>query len=220
VAELLLENVSKINFHNLPNDNQHFIIVDMIKEESKRYWNNDWDEFLSSIDSDDAIQLLMDNREKTRCNWIKISTNTNDKAVEFLRLNPDNISGVNLSSNHSNKMLMLLKTYPEKIYWMYLSANPADVALDILAEHPDRIEWNQLSVNENPRVMELFLKYPQKINYSVILKNSAIFVMDYDAMKCRISPFKEELIAAVFHPRRMLRLMDMIGDDDDIEDFF
>jgi hypothetical protein len=117
-------------------------------------------------------------------------------------------------------MLALLKEYPEKIYWQQLSTNEADVALDILAEHPDRIDWYQLCLNENPRAIELLSKYPERIHYQTIIKNPAIFVLDYDALKSRISPFKEELIAAVFHPRRMLRLMDMIGDDEDIDDFF
>jgi hypothetical protein len=213
----LLENLDKINFYDLIFNKSRHLVVDMIKRESAYYWNYEWDDFLSSVNTDDSIQILTDNRHRANCNWAEISNNTNGTAAELLRLNPDKINNINLSNNRSIKMLMLLKEYPQKICWRQLSINPSELAVDILLQNPDKTDKINLSLNKNPRVLDFFLKYPHKIEYSVIFKNPAIFVIDYEAIKRDNLLIKEELVAAALHPRRIERLLDSGVDVDDID---
>ena len=67
--------------------------------------------------------------------------------------------------------------------------------------------------------MELLEKHREKINVFFLFSNPSIFEFDYAAIERRISPFKEELIAAATHPRRIQRLLDLGVDIDNIDDF-
>ena len=78
----------------------------------------------------------------------------------------------------------LLEKYPEKIHWQWLSENPN--AIHLLEQHPERIDWTYLSENRNA----LHLLFP----------------LDLVQMKQQNEPFREELIAYVFDPDRMIRL--------------
>jgi hypothetical protein len=227
VIEFLLENLDKFYIYNLLDNNRRVLysnrrslITDMIKAESRTRWDHAWDGFLSAVDSDDAIQLLMDNIGRVDFDWFEISKNANRTAAELLRRNPDKIHSINLSLNHSNEMLVLLKDHPEKISWRHLSINSAPVAVEILAERPDMIDWINLSSNKNPRAMDIFLRFPEYVDYSVVFKNPAVFVLDYAALKRRIAHFKEELVAAASHPARIGRILDSGVDIDDIDDYF
>jgi hypothetical protein len=78
----------------------------------------------------------------------------------------------------------LLEKYPEYIFWNRLSRNPA--AIHLLEKHPEKIDWNQLSVN--PAALHL------------------LFRLDHETMRQANEPFKEELMAYVFDPERLMRL--------------
>jgi len=68
----------------------------------------------------------------------------------------------------------LLKQNPEGFNWMWLSLNPN--AIHLLEQNPDKIDWSWLS--ENP----------------------SIFEYDYEAMRGRMRPLAEDLMANRFHP--------------------
>ncbi len=62
--------------------------------------------------------------------------------------------------------------------------------------------WNKNLIhycllNENPSAIYLLEKYPEKIDQSLIWFNPNIFTYDYERMIC---PFKEELLALIYHP--------------------
>ena len=108
----------------------------------------------------------------------------------------------------------LLEKNPEKIYWGYFSANPN--AIHFLEKNLERVDWSYLSAN--PNAIHLLEKNPDKINWYRLSWNQAIFQVDYQVLKNRIEPFKEELIARCFHPDRLVRYLELyqydIGDDE------
>ena len=85
----------------------------------------------------------------------------------------------------------LLKKYPEKIIWEELSRNPAAIAL--LEQYPENIHWTSLSANPNAAHL--------------------LFKLDHERMKIQNEAFKEELIAYVFEPGRLMRLSRQFGID-------
>ena len=86
---------------------------------------------------------------------------------------------------------------PDKIDWYYLSRNPN--AIPILEQNPEKINWRELSVN--PNAIHLLEKKPKKIDWSRLSENPSIFEYDYEAMRLRMKPLAEELMANRFHPR-------------------
>jgi hypothetical protein len=72
-------------------------------------------------------------------------------------------------------------------------------AIEILKENPDKIDWCLLSIN--PNAIELLKEYPNKIRWYWLSDNPSIF----EPIKEPI--YKEELIAAVFHPTRFARYL-------------
>ena len=94
----------------------------------------------------------------------------------------------------------LLRDAPHKIEWFGLSSNPN--AIDLLKDAPHKIEWRWLSQNLN--AIDLLRDNPHKINWYWFSQNPSIFTYDYQNMICI---FKEELMAAVFHPSRFERYL-------------
>jgi hypothetical protein len=71
----------------------------------------------------------------------------------------------------------LLEQNQDKIDWFWLSANEG--AIHLLEQNQDKIDWQMLSTNIN------------------------IFEYDYNRMS---RPFKDELLAVVYHPDNIKRL--------------
>ena len=94
-------------------------------------------------------------------------------------------------------MIHLLKENPEKIVWRELCNNQN--AIHLLEKNPDKIDWHLLS--RNPNAFHMLEQNPNKINWYCISSNPAIFEYDYEAMRLRMKPVAEELIANRFHPR-------------------
>jgi ribosomal protein L24E len=90
-----------------------------------------------------------------------------------------------------------LEQNPDKINWNNLSRNPN--AIHLLEQNPDKINWNNLS--RNPNAIHLLEQNPEKIDWIILSFNPSIFEYDYDAMRLRMKPLAEELIANRFHPR-------------------
>jgi hypothetical protein len=138
-----------------------------------------------------AIQLLEQNPDKIV--WGCLSRNPN--AIHLLEQNPDKIDWCWLSRNPN--AIPLLEQNPDKINWYALSRNPN--AIHLLEQNPDKIDWYNLS--SNPNAIHLLEKNPDKINWERIAGNPAIFQYDYEAMRLRMRPLAEDLMADRFHPR-------------------
>ena len=52
-----------------------------------------------------------------------------------------------------------------------------------------------------------------KIDWDILLYNTAIFEIDYNALYKRIEPFKEQQIAECFHPKRLFYYLDSYNYD-------
>jgi hypothetical protein len=78
-----------------------------------------------------------------------------------------------------------------------------------LEKNRDKINWNNLS--QNPGTIKLLEQNRDMINWYWLSRNAAIFELDTDAMRKQMQPLSEELMAAVFHPRRVGRIMNEYG---------
>jgi ribosomal protein L24E len=187
--QLLKQNPDKINWRWLSKNPAAGAIEIMEQKLNQIFWMGwdglNWRDFLSENPS--AIRLLK--RFPELINFRLLSSNTNPEAIQLLEQNPEKINSIHLSYNKTTEAIQLLERNPDKIEWYCLSTNPA--AIKMLERNPDKIHWNILS------------------------KNPAIFEIDYVAIKNKIAPFKEELIAAVWHPSRISAILESGGDIDD-----
>ena len=83
------------------------------------------------------------------------------------------------------------------LYWGNLSLNPN--AIPTLEQNPELIDWYRLS--ENPNAIPLLEQNQDKICWFAFSHNPSIFEYDYEAMRLRMKPMAEELMANRFHPR-------------------
>ena len=84
--------------------------------------------------------------------------------------------------------------------------------------NPDKINWYNLSFNSN--AIELLKENQNKIKWSFISLNSAIFTYDYEKIKENKKEINEEIIIKALHPKRMLRLMEIYGEDEIYKCYF
>jgi hypothetical protein len=93
----------------------------------------------------------------------------------------------------------LLTENPDKIDWQVLSS--MSEAIHLLEQNPEKIDWFWLSGNDS--ALHLLEKNQDKIDWQMLSTNPGIFEYDYDRMS---RPFKDELIAVVYHPDNVKRL--------------
>jgi hypothetical protein len=117
-----------------------------------------------------------------------------------------------LSKNTQPGAIELLEENPRKIYWHYLSENPA--AIKLLQKYPDKINWKRATIN--PAAIDMLRENPDKIHWCHISQNPAIFVYDYERMRRERSELHQELIAVIFHPRRVEAFLAAGGDLDNL----
>jgi hypothetical protein len=91
----------------------------------------------------------------------------------------------------------LTRKNPDKINWKWLSGNPN--AIHLLEQNLNKIHWGLLS--ENPNAIHLLQQNPDKNCRYSLSHNPSIFEYDYEAMKERMRPMAEELMANRFHPK-------------------
>ena len=75
-----------------------------------------------------------------------------------------------------------------------------------------------MSLNIN--AIELLKKNQDKINWINISQNPAIFTYDYKKIKENRKEINEEIIIKALHPIRMLRLMEIYGEDEIYKNYF
>jgi hypothetical protein len=106
--------------------------------------------------------------------------------------------------------IKLLEKNLNKIDWSILSSNPN--AIKLLKKNPTKIDWLMLS--GNPNAIELLEKNLNKINWDIISGNPSIFTYDYELIKENFKSLGEEIEMKALHPKRLLRLMELYGEDE------
>jgi hypothetical protein len=106
----------------------------------------------------------------------------------------------------------LLERNQDKIDWIQISMNPN--AISLLEKNQDKISWFKLS--SNPNAISLLEKNKDHIKWGILSGNPNIFSLNYKFIEERMSIYKEELMMAVFHPKRFNRYLNLgynLGDD-------
>ena len=134
------------------------------------------------------------------------------KLVDWIDIT--NINLLNLSLNPN--AIYYLKNNYDKIDWDYLSSN--ENAIELLKEKPDKINWKYLSLNIN--AIELLKENQDKIKWEFISFNTAIFTYDYEKIKKNKKELNEELVIKALHPKRMLKLMEIYGEEEIYKNYF
>ena len=83
--------------------------------------------------------------------------------------------------------------------WDILSANPN--AISILENNIDKIDWYQLC--KNPNAISILEHNVKKINWDALSCNPGINKLNYQWLKERMDIIREDLMKAVFHPKRL-----------------
>jgi hypothetical protein len=167
------------------------------KYPEKINWNN-----LSS--NPNAMKIIKNNLDKI--NWDYLSKNTNHEAISILENNIDKINWEHLSCNPS--AMNILKNNPNKINWEHLSSNTNSDAIEMLTKNETKINWENLS--GNPSAIHIIEKNLDKISKCSLCKNEnaihLIFNINKDKLIERIQYLKEELIAYVYFPDRLINI--------------
>lgn len=131
---------------------------------------------LSANPSDKALDIL--EKKERKINWGNLSGNTNPRAFKLLKANESNINWGELSGNSSPEAFKLLMANESKIKWDKLSGNSSDKALDILLSNKSKINYGELSGNTNPRAIGYLLTEEQfrKIYWAKLAANPSIFI--------------------------------------------
>jgi len=180
----------------------------------------------------EAIPLLSTRIETETIDWQCLSVNPN--ALSLLEQYPENIHWEYASQNfgilpllekhidqvdfenlcnHGDyttpEVIQFLEKHVDKLCtlcWDQLSCEPN--AIPLLVQNMDKICWDRLS--RNPEAIHLLEQYPEKIDWTDLSANPnamhLLFHVDYANMSQTNEIFKEELVAYVFQPERMIRL--------------
>jgi hypothetical protein len=132
----------------------------------------------------------------------------NPNAISLLKENIDKIDWHYICGNPN--AIDIIRNNLDKIDWNLLSGNPN--AIQLLKENPDKIDWNLLS--GNPNAIELLEENKNKINWEIISENPSIFTYDYDLIKNNFKELGEDIIIKALHPKRLLKLMELYGEDE------
>ena len=87
------------------------------------------------------------------------------------------------------------------IAWLSSNSN----AIHILEKNLDKVNYIWLCIN--PNAIPILEKNLDKVIWDMLSSNPSIFTYDYRLMYETTNIFKEELIAAVFHPKRFERYL-------------
>ena len=87
----------------------------------------------------------------------------------------------------------------DKIDWYYLSYNSN--AISLFEKNIDKINWDVLSGNEN--AISILEKNISKINWSYLCCTGGVNELNYQWLKNRMDIIREDLMKAVYHPRRL-----------------
>lgn len=149
-----------------------------------------WEEASSNLSILPLLEKHLD-----QVHWELVCCNGDDtpqEAIDFLEKHVEHMNyGCWYRLSALPIAVPLLEKYPEHIHWARLSRNAG--AIHLLEQHPEKIDWDFLSFNTN--AMHLF------------------FRLDYSRMSQDNEAFKEELMAYVFDPDRLMRLSKSVSID-------
>ena len=203
VISLLEKYPEKIYWFKLSQNPNAIALLEKYPE--KIHWG-----YLSQNTNPNAMHLLEKNLDKldTYC-WEMLSKNLN--ATALLEKNLDKLDRTCWSwlSENPNAMHILEKN-PHKIDWFHLSKNSNPYAISLLEKNPDKISCFWLS--KNPNAMHILEKNQHKLDrssWSSISDNPSMFEIDYKTMtNLMVDNFREDLMKAVFHPKRISAWLD------------
>ena len=87
----------------------------------------------------------------------------------------------------------------DKIKWNWLSKNPN--AIHLLEKNPEKIHGIYLSMNHNG--ISIMEKNPDKIYWNILSSNVGVNELNYKYLKERMDIIREDLMKAVYHPKRL-----------------
>jgi len=151
-----------------------------------------------------------------KINWTFLSSNQSLDAIKLLKEHYDKINWCILSLNYYG--VDLLQDNLDKIDWLFLSKNNNPKAISLLEKNIDKINWYYLS--ENTNAIHLLKNNPDKINYYYLSKNPSIFTYDYEEIKKNFEKLGEEIIQKALHPKRIIKLIEIYGEDEIYNNYF
>ena len=95
--------------------------------------------------------------------------------------------------------ISILEKNQDKIDWNSLSGNPN--AMHLLENNPDKIYWHYFSANTN--AISILEKNQDKINWEFLSRNGGTCELNYKFLKERMDIIREDLMKAVYHPKRL-----------------
>ena len=102
-----------------------------------------------------------------------------------------------LSSNSNANSI--LENNIDRVYWEIFCSNPN--AIRILENYIDEIIWHSLSWN--PNAISILEKNTDKIYWYNLCSNEGVSELNYQWLKERMDIIREDLMKAVYHPRRL-----------------
>ena len=150
---LLYENQDKIDWNNICINYNPRVIKEIVANNLDK--NLDWSK-LSENNTDEAIELLINNKEKI--DWRMLSTNNNDKAIELLIANENKIDWKMFSTNNNDRTVELLIINENKIDWYFISINPNIKLFELFNNNKNKINWSNLEkFNLNKKLVDLLI---------------------------------------------------------------
>ena len=210
-----------LNWYSLA-ENSHSCVIDFMKQHRDRI---NWAK-LSENSSDAAVEFLLS--ERRNIVWWNASSNTNEKMMALFPEEKENLSEYRLSKNPSDTAVLFLLDNPDiykNITWTSFCKNPNDHLVNhlilIISENRNdkRIKWSSLCENENPRVLDILRNNKDKIVWENFLKNPNCFSYNYEMMRIRCLPIKEEIDEIFLRPENVMAMIDISRDhgEDDFE---
>ena len=77
----------------------------------------------------------------------------------------------------------------------------------MLEKNLDKVNWFCLSRNDN--AISILEKNQDKIDVCWLSRNKSIYTCDYEYYRKRMDVHREDLMKKVFHPRRLIRYLEI-----------
>ena len=212
ICERSLKEISTIPFEDLNwyhlSTNTHKCVIDFIKlHPDKIIWRT-----LAMNPSDAAVDLLLEERRNGReIVWKTASRNSNERIVAIFGDVKSELCMSSLSQNTATSAVQfLLSEFYDRINWEWFCENPNDLAVDHIIEllekdnNDPHIVWECLSANTNPRVFAILEANQSKIDWFHFVKNPICFAYDYEKIRERFAPLKQEIQDIFLHPDNVM----------------
>ena len=79
--------------------------------------------------------------------------------------------------------------------------------IDLLEKNQDKIKWYALSYN--PNAIDLLEKNQDKIDWYWLSQNAGVNEINYNFLKERMDIIREDLMKAVYHPKKLEYYMNL-----------